>query len=170
MCITLTSSDCKCRNRCHSKRTCKRKTAGFSCTSLCHPGHTCTNNEKATPQEVDIDCDQIDAGSASSSQSNFWLNCCGIVLTKWHKDILLSCNSWIDDDIINAPQYLIKKGNPSCRGFQSTQLAVRFQMEIQKGFVQVLNINKSHWIAVSSMNCQQSTIKVYDSFHEYLPT
>ena len=38
---------------------------------------------------------------------------------------------------------------------------------IQKGFVQVLSINKSHWITVSSMNCQQSTIKVYDSFHGY---
>ena len=39
-------------------------------------------------------------------------------------------------------------------------------MEIQKGvFVQVLNINKLHWIAVSSMNCQQSIVKVYDSFH-----
>ena len=64
----------------------------------------------------------------------------------------------------------MKKENPTCRGLQSTQLAVRFQMEIQKGgFVQVLNINKSHWIAVSSMNCQQSTIKVYDSFHGYLP-
>ena len=84
-------------------------------------------------------------------------------LTKWHKDILLSCNSWIDDDIISMHH----SGNPTCRGLQSTQLAVRFQMEIQKGgFVLVLNINKSHWKAVSSMNCQQSTIKVYDSFHE----
>ena len=138
------------------------------CTSLCHPGHTCTNNKKATTHEVDIDCDEIDAGSTSSSHSNVWLNCCWIVLTKWHKDILLSCNSWIYDYIINASQYLIKKENPTCRGLQSTQLAVRFQMEIQKGgFVQV--INKSHWIAVSSMNCQQSTIKVYDSFHGYLP-
>ena len=75
-------------------------------------------------------------GSTSYSQSNVWHNCCGIVLTKWHKDILLSCNSWIDDDIINAShvQYLIKKENPTCRGLQSTKLAVRFQMEIQKGY------------------------------------
>lgn len=83
-------------------------------------------------------------------------------LTVTHK-ILLSCNRWIDDDIINASQYLIKKVNPTCRGLQSTQNAVRFQMEIQKGgFIQVLKINKSHWIAASSMNCQQSTIKVYE--------
>ena len=61
------------------------------------------------------------------------------------KDILLPCNSWIYDDIINASQYLIKKENPACRDLQSTQLAVKFQMEIHKGgLVQVLNINKSH--------------------------
>ena len=43
-------------------------------------------------------------------------------------------------------------------------------MEIQKGgFVQVLNIHESHWITVSTMSCQQSTIKEYDSFHGCLP-
>ena len=76
----------------------------------------------------------------------------------------------MDDEIINLPQYLLKHGNPSIRGLQSTQRAVKFQKKIQKGaFVQVLNINQSHWITVSTMNCQQFTIKVYDSFHGHLP-
>ena len=81
--LFITSSDCKCRNRCHSKRTCKY-------TSLCHPGHTCTNNEKATTHDVNIDCDKIDADSTctSSSQSNVWLNCCGIIITN---GIKISC-------------------------------------------------------------------------------
>ena len=73
---------------------------------------------------------------------------------------------WIVDEIINVSQYLIKHGNTSVRGLQSTQLAFCsyiFQMETQKGsFVQVLNIHESHCITVSTMNCQQSTIKVYD--------
>ena len=52
------------------RRICKCKTAGFSCTSLGHSGHTCSNDEKATTHEVDIDCDEIDDVSTSSSQSN----------------------------------------------------------------------------------------------------
>ena len=32
-------------------------------------------------------------------------------------------------------------------------------------FVQVLNVNRNHWIIISTINCPPSTVSVYDSFH-----
>ena len=43
-------------------------------------------------------------------------------------------------------------------------------MEPQRGtFVQVLSASESHWITVSTIGCQPSTINMYDSLHMKLP-
>ena len=57
---------------------------------------------------------------------------CGILLTQSHKEVLKSPNQWLDDDLINAAQYLLKKQNPSIDGFQSIILSFKFQMEPKK--------------------------------------
>ena len=65
---------------------------------------------------------------------------------------------------------MLKQQHPVVGGLQSTTLAKSFAMEPQTGeFVQILNINDNHWIAVSTIGCQPSTINVYDSLHGYLP-
>ena len=65
---------------------------------------------------------------------------------------------------------MLKQQHPVVGGLQSTTLAKSFAMEPQTGeFVQILNINDNHWIAVSTIGCQPSTLNVYDSLHGYLP-
>ena len=68
---------------------------------------------------------------------------CGILLTESHKEALKSPNQWLDDDLINAAQYLLKKHNPSIDGFL---LSFKFQMEPKRTpFIQILNINNNRW-------------------------
>ena len=85
--------------------------------------------------------------------------------------MLKSPNQWLDDDLINAALYLLKKQNPSVEGFQSTILSFKFQMEPKKTpFIQILNINNNHWITISTIGVLlPSTVKVYDSSHGQLP-
>ena len=84
--------------------------------------------------------------------------------------MLKSPNQWLDDDLINAAQYLLKKQNPSIDGFQSTILSFKFQMESKRTpFIQILNINNNHWITKSTIGVPPSTVKVYDSNHGQLP-
>ena len=47
----------------------------------------------------------------------------------------------VDDDTINAAQYLLKQQNCNIDGFQNTLLASRLQMEPNRvPFIQILNI------------------------------
>ena len=47
----------------------------------------------------------------------------------------------VDDDSINAAQYLLKQQNCNIDGFQNTLLASRLQMEPNRvPFIQILNI------------------------------
>ena len=44
-------------------------------------------------------------------------------------------------------------------------------MEPQTGeFVQVFNVSGNHWITISTIGCEASTLNVYDSMHGNLPT
>ena len=103
------------------------------------------------------------------SAETLWKNCCGILLKKKHKSMLLSSDEWLDDDVINAVQFLLKQ-KYKINGFQATLLSETLTMEPQRGaFVQVLIVRKSHWITVSTLGCPPFTINIYDSLHEMLP-
>ena len=103
------------------------------------------------------------------SAGPLWKNCCGILLKNKHKTILLSSDEWLDDDVINAVQFLLKQ-KYKINGFQATLLSESLTMEPQRGaFIQVLIVRKSHWITVSTIDCPPSTINIYDSLHEMLP-
>ena len=170
-------SGCQCRTRCQSKKTCPCKCVGQSCLPSCHLGHSCTNTgQKATSPPIDLTITTKPDSQESNRQTSQtttdqrkWKNCCGIHLTKRHKEILLY-GDWLDDDIINATQFMLKQQHPEVGGLQSTTLSEKFAMEPQSGeFVQVLLINKNHWITISTIGCKRSSINVFDSLHGYLP-
>ena len=65
-----------------------------------------------------------------------------------HKAILKTSKSWLDDLIITvAPPAL------------SQNLAMILP---QEQFVQIVNVNKNHWIALSTVGCQKACIRIYD--------
>ena len=128
---------------------------------------TCTNDgKKLTSPPIDL----TEQTTSIYLNQEKWKICCGIHLTQEDKNILLSSDEWLNDNIVNASQFMLKQQHPVVGGLQSTTLAKSFAMEPQTGeFVQILNINDNHWIAVSTIGCQPSTINVYDSLHGYLP-
>ena len=70
-------------------------------------------------------------------------------------------NDWLTDSVIDAAQFLLKKQFPNVCGLQSVVLGQNLAFNVMKGdFVQIIIINKSHWITIS---CRKKSIDVYDS-------
>ena len=76
----------------------------------------------------------------------------------------LNQGNWLTDSVINAAQTLLKQQFPHVGGLQEVVLADTLAFEIQGGeFVQILNVRRSHWIAISNIGCQGGVVNVYDS-------
>ena len=78
------------------------------CLSLCHPGHTCTNCKDTmllSTKQIDV----VSDASPAKEVVKPWTSICGILLTQSHKEVLKSLNQWLDDDLINAAQYILVK-------------------------------------------------------------
>ena len=91
----------------------------------------------------------------------YWMK--DLMLYKEDKKVLLH-GCWLTDSIITAGQILLRKENQNIGGLQPTILSENFQFSIQKEeFVQILNVNNSHWLTISSIGCPKGTINVYDS-------
>ena len=87
-----------------------------------------------------------------------------------HRAILSSKDAWLDDELINAAQFMLKEQYPLIGGFQSPILGSTLAMiPPHSEFVQVLLIREYHWIAISTVGCKPSTVQVYDSLGGRLP-
>ena len=159
---------CTCRTGCHSKK-CPCKAAYICCNHLCHPQHMCTNTPDVQHASTPIiDITNIPEESLPNNSIQ-WMQYGSVVLTSHHKKILRSKGQWLDDLIVTAAQNILKQQFPLIGGFQATVLGENLSMEMQKGeYVQILCISGNHWICISSIGCQQSTINVYDSLHGHL--
>ena len=84
------------------------------------------------------------------------------------KNILLSKNEWLSDDVINAAQHLLKEINPVLSGFQNTAcgLVLDFSCETRE-FVQIL-YGENHWSVISSIGVPHGTVQIFHSIHTRL--
>ena len=157
------SNRCRCRKGCHSKRSCPCKMKGAYCAEKCHPQRPCTNIRSLKDASTTIVVGDDDT-TGGEKESKLWKNCRGIKLKESHRKTI-EAGEWLCDDVVNACQLLMKNQHPSIGGFQSTLLADVYGMDPQPNteFVQILNVNRNHWIVISTVNCPQSTIDVYDS-------
>ena len=91
------------------------------------------------------------AAELSGDDEDTWVTVCTVQLTMYHKAILASPKSCLDDLMITAAQYM---QHPSIDGFQPPVLSQDFSMiPPQEQFVQIINVNKNHWIALSTVSC-----------------
>ena len=139
---TQASLSCACKTRCNSAKYCCCKKKKSSCSDICHPGHSCTNGDHTKPLcKMDL--------AVELSDEDTWLTICTVKLTMYHRAILASPKSWLDDLIITAVQYMLKQQHPSIDGFQPPALSQNLSMITpQEQFVQIINVNKIHWIAL----------------------
>ena len=132
---TQASLSCACKTRCNSAKYCCCKKNKLSCSARCHPGHSCTNGDHTKPL-----CKMDLTAELSGEDEDTWVTICTAQLTKYHKAILASPKSWLDDLIITAAQLIPP----------------------QEQFVQIINVNKNHWIALFNVGCQKACIKIFD--------
>ena len=66
---------------------------------------------------------------------------------------------------------MLKQQHPQTKGLQPPVLADHFAMSpVPNGdFVQVIQVNNDHWLALSTVGCQPSKIRVLDSLGGRLP-
>ena len=85
----------------------------------------------------------------------------GIRVFKSDLNILKNPLGWLNAQLINAGQALLRTKFPNLGGLQDLGTCT-FDEQIGD-FVQALNCYKSHWILVSKMNCKINQVNVYDS-------
>ncbi len=164
-----TLKPCLCRTRCHSKKGCPCKKADIVCRKSCHPGHPCTNKAPLSTKSSVTDLTVYNDDRSNGSLEE-WTECCGLSLNANHRRILTSRSLWLDDQIINAAQSLLKQQHSRVGGFQAPSLSACLSMlPPDKEFVQVVNVCGNHWLALSTIGCQQSAIRIYDSMGGRLP-
>ena len=161
--ISSSLKPCNCRTRCNSKKRCPCRQAGVNCQNICHPGHTCTNKDTQHTKQTTI-TDLTKMNSSEKAGPELWKDFSGIRLYAKHKKVLESRSLWLDDQLINAAQSLLKKQHPLIGGLQTPALSSELAMiPPNSEFVQVVNVSNNHWLALSTIGCRQSTIKVFDS-------
>ena len=113
-----------------------------SCSGICHPGYSCTNGDHTIPLcKTDL---AIELSEDDEDNEDTWLTICTVKLTMYHRAILASPKSWLDDLIITAVQYMLKQQHPSIDGFQPPALSQNLSMITpQEQFVQIIKVNKN---------------------------
>ena len=170
---SLLQKPCNCRTRCNSNKRCACKTAGLTCLKTYHPRRSCSNNSVrcTTSKQLTItDLTKLDEPSEQQNSNDKWLSCGGITLHMKQLRIFHSRSAWLDDQIIVAAQSTLKQQHPLFGGFQSPILGPTLAMSPpDREFVQVIIVNQNHWVALSTVGCQLSTIRVYNSLGGRLP-
>ena len=106
----------------------------------------------------------VSTSSVGSPDSEFWISDLGLFFKD--KKILQS-DEWLNDNIIQAAQVLLKgQFGSDIAGLQSPLLGqvAQFKTVIDKPFLQTMHIS-NHWILVSNMpyNKESNNIYIYDS-------
>ena len=87
------------------------------------------------------------------------------------REILLSHTAWLNDDIINAAQKLLKKANPAVPGLQDVACGLTMNFDVEPGeFVQILHPGQRHWNTISNIGMKHAEVQVFDSLYMCVPT
>ena len=99
-----------------------------------------------------------------ATTNDCWLRCHGLQLYKKDELILLSLTAWLNDNHINAAMHLLHAQFPEINGFQDTlRQSINGYEPSLHPFIQITLVCNSHWVCVSSLNCESNEVKVYDS-------
>ena len=130
------------------------------------PGSGCSTGRPDTQPDVPLRNRTLSTSEELPQERREWVKVGCFTLTSNHHQILKSTNEWLDDSIITVTQSILKQQFPHVNGLQPTILGESLSMEPQpNGFVQIVCVRGNHWICLSTIGCQPSTMNVYDSLH-----
>lgn len=87
--------------------------------------------------------------------------------------VTIEAGGWLNDRIVGAWQYLLKKTHPHINGLHPTVLlskrkykkGQKFKQGLSYEVVQVMNSGDSHWVAFSNVGCAANEVLWMDSMH-----
>lgn len=80
--------------------------------------------------------------------------------------IILCPTGWLTCDIIQQVHVCLQRVNPAIKGFQRPTLGPCKNFSVMTtDFVQILHTGNSHWVCVSTIDCDPGTIRLYDSLY-----
>ncbi len=117
-----------------------------------------------------IDVDRLDDRKLAKHNSRYWIS--DLHLFEDDKRVLKSSYEWLNDNIINAAQSLLKhQTNNEVKGWQDTQKGKKcsFVPIHSEPFIQILNVGGDHWITVTNLYCKnRNAVELYDSAYSGL--
>ena len=83
------------------------------------------------------------------------------------RNVILSPQGWLTDEIITAAQKLMHQHFPNMEGFQPPTLGkLHSGFDVHRdAFVQIINVKNIHWCVVSTVGCETGIINLYDSLY-----
>ena len=121
-----------------------------------------TSNETIVVEQQDC---VASAGEQVTEYNDTWIRLDRIVLKLDNKNILLN-GLCLNDKHISYMQLLLKRQFSSVLGLKSTLIAERHGGVLPQNGLQVLLVRDNHWILLSTMDCPQGSVRIYDSaFH-----
>ena len=81
----------------------------------------------------------------------------------------MSQYQWLNDNHINGAQQLLQKQFPHQNGLQNTLLlAEKLQYRSNAhNFVQIFNLDRTHWVCASNIGCPPGVVEVFDSIPSF---
>lgn len=148
---------------CTAKKSC-------SCKNYLRQGD-CAGHSVTRTEHVTTECIRkmgpvvnADASSIKDSMSQAWVNIGpGFELQTSDKEVI-SDQKWLNDKIISAWQFLLKRKFPKVGGLQPTVIVEKLD-PTKDGMAQVLNCGNNHWVAMSTIGCGEGKVLWLDSFY-----
>ena len=76
----------------------------------------------------------------------------------------LQKGEWLNTELVNAGQSLLRKHFPKVCGLQDTMMSKTLSfVHIEGEFVQILHCNNNHSICATTIACKPNVVKIYDS-------
>ena len=146
-------------------------------SSPCHPQQinmerTSPHNEKINEATASPDPQQISIPILSNITSvdslpsppltHMWVQ--SLNLTVYDKLELLQ-GKWLTDKHINAANFLLKKQFQTQNGLEDPLVLSEKLIctSLSANFVQIINIERQHWVCASNINCPAEVVGVYDN-------
>ena len=105
--------------------------------------------------------------SYSIRHSNVWVSFKQLQLNQDDKRILAN-GQWLNDKHISMAQNLIQNQFPKLNGLMSSLLQLSKPLPNSTNALQVINTGRSHWVLISTIDCLQGEVRLYDPLYTSL--
>lgn len=81
-------------------------------------------------------------------------------------DKILDPKYWLEDTEIDKTSGILRQSFPHINGLQSVCVVSALQADkVKHPFLQMIHTHRQHWVTVTTIDCNQGTVRVFDSMY-----